>query len=86
MTWNPESYLAFADHRTRPALDLLARLPLRDAERVVTPLDDLRSSTPRNQPEFNKLEFNKLFPASEGLRPSPRHRARRRSRPPGRTR
>src|SRR3954451_22210865 len=39
----------------------------RDAERVVTPLDDLRSSTPRNQPEFNKL-----FPASEG---SGRHRA-----------
>ena len=25
----------------------------RDAERVVTPLDDLRSSTPPNQPEFN---------------------------------
>ena len=39
----------------------------RDAERVVTPLDDLRSSTPQNQPEFNKL-----FPASEG---SGRHRA-----------
>ena len=28
--------------------------------------------TPRNQPEFNKLEFNKLFPASEV---SGRHRA-----------
>jgi trans-aconitate 2-methyltransferase len=35
MTWNPDRYLAFADHRTRPAIDLLARVPLRDAERVV---------------------------------------------------
>jgi trans-aconitate 2-methyltransferase len=35
MTWNPDRYLAFADHRTRPAIDLLARVPPRDAERVV---------------------------------------------------
>jgi trans-aconitate 2-methyltransferase len=35
MTWNPDRYLAFADHRTRPAIDLLARVPLRHAERVV---------------------------------------------------
>ena len=35
MSWNPQSYLAFADHRTRPAIDLLARVPLRDAQRVV---------------------------------------------------
>jgi trans-aconitate 2-methyltransferase len=34
MTWNPERYLAFADHRARPAIDLLARVPLRDVERV----------------------------------------------------
>ncbi len=34
MTWNAQSYLAFADQRTRPALDLLARVPLREAERV----------------------------------------------------
>jgi trans-aconitate 2-methyltransferase len=27
MTWNPHTYLAFADQRTRPAADLLARVP-----------------------------------------------------------
>lgn len=32
MTWNPERYLAFGDQRTRPAIDLLARVPLRQAE------------------------------------------------------
>lgn len=30
MAWNPEQYLKFADHRLRPALDLLARI---DVER-----------------------------------------------------
>jgi trans-aconitate 2-methyltransferase len=35
MTWHPERYLAFDDHRTRPAADLLARVPLRAPERVV---------------------------------------------------
>jgi trans-aconitate 2-methyltransferase len=34
LTWEPERYLAFADHRTRPALDLLARVPLANAMRV----------------------------------------------------
>lgn len=33
-SWSPESYLAFADERTRPARDLLAQVPLTDAERV----------------------------------------------------
>jgi len=27
-TWNPSQYLKFADHRLRPALDLLARVPV----------------------------------------------------------
>jgi trans-aconitate 2-methyltransferase len=34
LTWSPERYLAFADHRTRPAIDLLARVPLQHVERV----------------------------------------------------
>jgi trans-aconitate 2-methyltransferase len=28
--WNPEKYLAFADERARPALDLIARIPNRE--------------------------------------------------------
>jgi len=27
MSWNPDQYLKFADHRLRPALDLLSRIP-----------------------------------------------------------
>jgi trans-aconitate 2-methyltransferase len=34
VTWQPERYLAFADERTRPARDLLARVPLADARRI----------------------------------------------------
>ena len=34
-TWDDEQYLKFADERTRPARELLARVPSRDAERVV---------------------------------------------------
>jgi trans-aconitate 2-methyltransferase len=34
-TWSPDQYLKFADHRTRPAIDLLAAVPNREAERVV---------------------------------------------------
>jgi len=35
MTWNPEIYLTFADQRTRPAADLLARVPAQDPKRVI---------------------------------------------------
>jgi trans-aconitate 2-methyltransferase len=35
MSWHPDRYLAFDDHRTRPAADLLARVPLAAPERVV---------------------------------------------------
>ena len=35
MTWNPEQYLKFADARSRPALDLLARLAGESARLVV---------------------------------------------------
>jgi trans-aconitate 2-methyltransferase len=35
MSWHPERYLAFDDHRTRPAADLLARVPLRAPARIV---------------------------------------------------
>jgi trans-aconitate 2-methyltransferase len=34
LSWNPERYLAFGDQRTRPAIDLLARVPLADAGRI----------------------------------------------------
>jgi trans-aconitate 2-methyltransferase len=34
MTWNPERYLAFGDHRSRPAVDLLARVALEAPARV----------------------------------------------------
>jgi trans-aconitate 2-methyltransferase len=34
MSWNPSTYLAFADERTRPAADLLARVPNEDPGRV----------------------------------------------------
>ena len=33
-SWNPQQYLTFADQRLRPALDLLARVPLDAAKRV----------------------------------------------------
>lgn len=35
MSWDPKRYLAFGDHRTRPAADLLARVPLVAPARVV---------------------------------------------------
>ncbi len=35
MKWDPHQYLAFADHRLRPALELLARVPLDQPQRVV---------------------------------------------------
>jgi trans-aconitate 2-methyltransferase len=34
LTWDPERYLSFGDQRTRPALDLLARVPLADAAHI----------------------------------------------------
>ena len=35
MSWNPTQYLAFADHRLRPVVDLLNRVPTQDVELVV---------------------------------------------------
>jgi len=35
MTWNPQAYEAFADHRMRPAIDLLGRVALQAPRRVV---------------------------------------------------
>ena len=33
-TWNPAQYLKFSDHRLRPALDLVARVPLADPRHI----------------------------------------------------
>jgi len=35
MSWNPDLYLSFADKRLRPALELLARVPLEKPQRIV---------------------------------------------------
>ncbi len=35
MSWDPEQYLAFGDHRLRPALDLIARVPLAAPRHIV---------------------------------------------------
>lgn len=35
MTWNPDQYEQFADHRLRPGSDLIARIPPIDPSRVV---------------------------------------------------
>ena len=35
MTWDPDLYLRFSDHRLRPAVDLLARVPPVEATEVV---------------------------------------------------
>jgi trans-aconitate 2-methyltransferase len=35
MSWNPEIYMKFATERTRPAVELLARLPLRTPSRII---------------------------------------------------
>ena len=33
-SWDPAQYLKFADHRLRPALDLVGRIPLTEPERI----------------------------------------------------
>jgi trans-aconitate 2-methyltransferase len=35
MSWDPTLYLSFGDHRTRPAADLLARVPLKAPGRII---------------------------------------------------
>jgi trans-aconitate 2-methyltransferase len=35
MTWEPGQYLSFKNQRLRPALELLARIPLAAPERIV---------------------------------------------------
>lgn len=37
MTWNPGTYMTFGDHRTRPAVELAARVPL-DAPKLIVDL------------------------------------------------
>ena len=61
MSWNPEQYLKFADHRLRPALDLLVRIPAQDPDSVV----DLGCG-PGNVTEWLK----KRWPAAHICRPA----------------
>jgi trans-aconitate 2-methyltransferase len=35
MTWNPNQYLKFEDHRTRPAVDLIQQIPIEQPQTVV---------------------------------------------------
>jgi trans-aconitate 2-methyltransferase len=35
MSWGPALYLSYGDHRTRPAADLLARVPLKGPSRII---------------------------------------------------
>ena len=35
MTWHPDEYEQFADHRLRPGLDLIARIPAIEPAHVV---------------------------------------------------
>lgn len=35
MPWNPDQYLRFADHRTRPGIELLSRIPDIEPRRIV---------------------------------------------------
>jgi trans-aconitate 2-methyltransferase len=35
MPWDPDQYLRFADHRTRPGVELLARIPNLDPRRIM---------------------------------------------------
>ncbi|RED49835.1 methyltransferase domain-containing protein [Aestuariispira insulae] len=35
MSWDPSQYLSFSDHRLRPALDLLARIPLTAPQSII---------------------------------------------------
>jgi trans-aconitate 2-methyltransferase len=35
MTWNPEQYLRFDQHRLRPALELIQRIPLQTVENII---------------------------------------------------
>jgi trans-aconitate 2-methyltransferase len=35
MPWDPDQYLRFADHRTRPGVELLARIPDLDPRRIM---------------------------------------------------
>ena len=35
MAWDPAQYLAFSDHRLRPAVDLLQRVPIEEPARIV---------------------------------------------------
>lgn len=71
-TWNPARYLRFADHRRRPALELLARVPLEVPRRVV----DLGCGTG----ELTRL-LSERWPAAEvtGVDRSPDMLARARS-------
>ena len=66
-TWEPDRYLAFADQRLRPALDLLARVPLDGATHVTDLGCGTGSVTPHLRQRFAQAELIALDRSPEML-------------------
>lgn len=65
--WDPEHYLAYADLRLRPALELLARVPLDGAERVTDLGCGAGSVTPYLRARFPAAEIHGIDRSAEML-------------------
>jgi trans-aconitate methyltransferase len=58
MTWDPDIYLKFGGERTRPAVELLARVPIAAPARVRA---RLREAYPRRADGATLFPFRRLF-------------------------